>query len=305
MQKLAQPALSLISCAAPAFSVDDLDEVSKIEEYVQVSQSVLIFLAQDYFCSANCIRELESALRAKIPITLVYETDKKKGGVPLATLRADCISQHRDAQALFDECVIIPWHRVADFRQLSLKRVAQAMLHAMPTYSHLDAPPELYVAREVSAQKLEFAEPLRLFASLNNAGAEAVATELQNRYNSANLRVHHAALIRQRPRSLNEHALFRKSRRVSLDTPYTHSALPHRQLSCTCLPPFRALVSLLCPFTASVQCCYTSTGTLLRARMVRPSRRRYGKRGREALNLSSPMSLMTNVTAALSRGELC
>ena len=113
--------------------VDDLQDIGKLERYVALSQCVLIFLSKDYFSSANCIREVQSTLGENKPIVLVHETDPKKGGVPLASLRAECAT--KDCSAVLDAGgEVIPWHRVADFQLLSLKMVAIRMLHCMPEY---------------------------------------------------------------------------------------------------------------------------------------------------------------------------
>ena len=63
----------------PVFSVDDLEEIGNLEQYVAASQCVLIFLSKGYFHSANCRIELNSALRDGIPLILVQEADLKKG----------------------------------------------------------------------------------------------------------------------------------------------------------------------------------------------------------------------------------
>ena len=103
--------------------VDDLQDIGALEWHVAVSQCILIFLSKEYFFSASCLREVQSTLAEKKPIVLVHETDPKKGGVPLATLRDECAA--KNSSAVFDEGgEIIPWHRVADFQLLSLKMVA-------------------------------------------------------------------------------------------------------------------------------------------------------------------------------------
>ena len=43
----------------------------------------MLWSAQGYFRSKNCIRELEAALEANKPRVLVHEMDEGKGGLPL------------------------------------------------------------------------------------------------------------------------------------------------------------------------------------------------------------------------------
>ncbi|KAL1499130.1 hypothetical protein AB1Y20_013641 [Prymnesium parvum] len=159
--------------------VDNLVEIGNLDQYVKGSQCVLPFLSKGYFFSANCLRELESALRWNLALILVHEQDENKGGVPLSTLREDCASQQRGLHLLFqDKDEIIAWHRAAAFRQLSMKRIAQGMLHATPKYRESPAPPKLYIKGELTRETLEFRKPFRLFVSSHNPGAKEVVTQM-------------------------------------------------------------------------------------------------------------------------------
>ena len=108
--------------------VDDLDEIDKLEEYVNAAQCFLVFLSKGYFFSKNCLRELDSASACGVMPVLVHEISVDHGGTSLETLRADCVSQKRDADSLFDGNKIVPWHRLADFQHLSLQKIAEEML---------------------------------------------------------------------------------------------------------------------------------------------------------------------------------
>ena len=57
---------------------------------MQASRTLLIFLSRGYFSSKNCRRELYAALDANLPLVVLHESDDKKGGAPLAALRAEC-----------------------------------------------------------------------------------------------------------------------------------------------------------------------------------------------------------------------
>ena len=65
--------------------VDDLQEIAKLEEYVEQSQCILIFLSRGYFFSTNCLREIDHALQLNKPLVLVHETDLSHGGAELET----------------------------------------------------------------------------------------------------------------------------------------------------------------------------------------------------------------------------
>jgi len=157
--------------------VDDLEDIKDLELYVMSSQSVLIFLSKGYFFSENCLRELDCALASQTELLLVHEVDNKKGGAPLDTLCADCASQGR---TLFADPVrsVIAWHRLADAQLLSLKMIAQAMLHCMPGFEMLVDPPEVLIPAELTAQSIHFRRPVRLFVSAYNPGAKRLGDEL-------------------------------------------------------------------------------------------------------------------------------
>ena len=143
-------------------------------------------LLADFF-SPNCLREIDSAMKAKKPLILVHESDESKGGAPLEDLRADCESKGR---CVFDDDrEIIRWHRIAAFQLLSLKLIARAMLHAMPTYEELEEPPKVYIAGELGLQTFEFRHRVSLYVSDFNPGAAEMMTEVVVRYKDRNLNV--------------------------------------------------------------------------------------------------------------------
>ena len=79
--------LQLLLPGIQAFlDVDNLDEISKLEAYIEESQTVLFFLSKGYFLSFNCQREIRATLNAKKPLVLVHEEDESKGGLPLAKI---------------------------------------------------------------------------------------------------------------------------------------------------------------------------------------------------------------------------
>merc|ERR1711951_151932 len=54
--------------------VDDLEAVDKLEEYVDASAVIMIFVSQGYFKSGNCLREARSTVKKGKPITLVHDS---------------------------------------------------------------------------------------------------------------------------------------------------------------------------------------------------------------------------------------
>jgi len=195
--------------------VDDLEEIGALDTYIKSSQCVLIFLSRGYFVSANVLREVDAALDFEKPLVLVHEKELSKGGVLLETLHADLARARSEAcvASIFDsQREIITWLRVAEFQQLSLKRIAERMLYATPLYARFPELPKLCFPGELALQHLEFHHPaahphsikelrhthhkdLRLFVSGNNPGAADLVVELKTRFGSAHLTVEIGAVL--------------------------------------------------------------------------------------------------------------
>tara|TARA_B100000795_G_scaffold74807_1_gene53059 strand:- start:1167 stop:3974 length:2808 start_codon:yes stop_codon:yes gene_type:complete len=173
--------------------VDDLQDISKLEDYIERSGSVLFFLSRRYFVSRNCLREIRASLDKKKPLILVNEADKTKGGQAVAKARAECPEDLR--APIFDGRNPITWLRIADFQLLSLKLICHEILSATPLYSGLSATGELrrsmtggtllqkglYVPGELLSRDLtceHHKTAVSLFCSPDNPGARAVGEEL-------------------------------------------------------------------------------------------------------------------------------
>ena len=168
--------------------VDDLQEIGKLEEYIEQSQCILIFLSRNYFFSANCLRELDHALQSNKPLVLVHEEDPGKGGEPLEQLKADCASHgtKNNRMAVFERGgEVLTWQRFYDFQLVVLEGIASQLLHAGAIVQNPMAtpqPPMLYIPGEISRQQLVFESSITAYVSPCNPGAAAMAAELENRY---------------------------------------------------------------------------------------------------------------------------
>eukprot|EP00965_Chrysotila_dentata_P094627 3128793-Pleurochrysis_carterae.AAC.6 len=162
--------------------IDDLHEINKLEEYVERSQCILIFLSNGYFFSTNCMRELNATIDLKKPMVLVQELVASKGGITIDQAMQDCPATKRDA--VFNRHEIIVWHRASDFQLISLKHIVAHTLHASPVYHGFPRPPVLYVPGEIGRLQLVFNKPVKLYVSPSNPGAEVIASELRVRYAS-------------------------------------------------------------------------------------------------------------------------
>ena len=172
--------------------VDDLKDVSKLEEYIEHSSVVLIFLSQGYFTSRNCLREVMAATRLRKPLVLAHEHDEQKGGASLEDLRNECPVDLR--KATFAPGVeVVRWHRLIDLQNVALKQVAMAMLKSLLSEQEAagllnmanifqpggePAPHALYLPSCVTEAKIVLSKPVRLYVSTNNSGAARVAEML-------------------------------------------------------------------------------------------------------------------------------
>ena len=136
----------LLPAVSVFLDVDDLEEIGKLESYIDGSASVLIFLSKGYFASRNCIREAKQTVAKKIPIVLVHEADPAKGGLTLEQSRAECPVLLRDGvftvrvdNVFVQNVEVISWLRVREFQLLSLRMICYQMLRASPHYRALEA----------------------------------------------------------------------------------------------------------------------------------------------------------------------
>ena len=88
--------------------MDDLESIDALEEYIDGSQAIMIFVSAGYFKSANCLREAKAAVKKAKPLSLVY--DPVRGGAPLQTIRdEECPDELR---GVFNDREVIEWHRI-------------------------------------------------------------------------------------------------------------------------------------------------------------------------------------------------
>ena len=156
--------------------VDDLEDIGALEEYVEQTQVIMIFVSKGYFKSGNCLREARCTVAKKKPTALVY--DPVRGGAALAFIRdEECPAELRGP--IFDTRRVIEWHRIRDFQLRSLTLLAEQLLLGCPSYrSQAELP--LFVPGELSQLRLSFPSAVALYASPNNPGAAETAARLRS-----------------------------------------------------------------------------------------------------------------------------
>ena len=124
--------------------------------------------------------ETYATLEKALPYLFVHEADEKKGGAPLATLKLE-LQDEAQREQLFDDRRVTQWHRKSEFQMISLIEIAEDMLKHSPKYQG-QAGFSLYMPGSVHERKLTFRTPVLLYASSNNPGAEAAASELLEQF---------------------------------------------------------------------------------------------------------------------------
>jgi len=170
--------------------VDNLEEIGELEHYVDQTSSLILFLSRGYFYSANCLRELDHAIKRRKPLLLVHEANSAKGGELLSVLKEDCEAKGRRLEAVFGARDIIRWERIHDFQIVSLKQICAGVIGTLPAYAKAKAPPEVFVPGEISRQQLSWPTPSVVYVSSKyNPGVTGVARELTGLFGDKGLRL--------------------------------------------------------------------------------------------------------------------
>ena len=167
------------SCLYLCPQVEDLEAIDLLEEYVDASAAVLIFLSGGYFLSRNCKREAVAAVERRKPLVLVHETNLQKGGAPLSNLEAEC--PHELRAPIFEGRQVIPWRRLGHFQLESIINIAEALLLCSPGYAKTKAADgvPVYVPKAITEYGWTLPAPVSLYVSQHNPGAMAIAELLR------------------------------------------------------------------------------------------------------------------------------
>ena len=141
----------LLPSCVTFLDVDDLDDVTRIEQYVRASDVTLIVLTDAYLSSRNCRRELVAAIASAKPLVVLLESDPDRGKTGPIALRSELDSLDADGlpQAQHDAAVrlielveradvnaelpaAVEWHREPHLRNGALKWIAAHITHAQP-----------------------------------------------------------------------------------------------------------------------------------------------------------------------------
>jgi hypothetical protein len=187
--------------------VDELDDISKLEESVAETAVFILYYSKGYFKSKNCRREIYAAMKLDKPVILLYEGDESV----LMEMEEECMS-HCDSNNGEQDCpgaVLIlekllghadprmhgpiQWLNEGSFSAAAQKCIYSRILRNLPCYKrHPDLLSEeqgIRVPGELGPISLE--SPINLIVCENNYGCSDVVEELkmilQNQGESASL----------------------------------------------------------------------------------------------------------------------
>ena len=148
MRIVKQRLLEMIPELQVFLDVDDLEDISDLEGYVEQSSAVLVFCSAGYFKSKNCMRELRSAVLHDKPLIALLEPDLSRGGMSIKEVEQQVLeSKASYAEWGFDNepepatlCELlfsdshdpIEWNRIGEFQDVSRSVDAPAARVHMP-----------------------------------------------------------------------------------------------------------------------------------------------------------------------------
>ena len=198
MRIIKQRLLEMIADLSVFLDVDDLEDISDLEGYIERTKVVLIFCSQGYFESKNCMRELVSSARKGKALLPLVEEQGRHGGLSIEDV---CERLHAagdsyakwgfDATAPRGNALVsallgqsnepLEWNRLGVFQDVSLRLVAEATLRATSAVVGLLQP--VFVQGEVAQLRVNLGAPragrkFHIYCSPFNAGALELADEL-------------------------------------------------------------------------------------------------------------------------------
>ena len=178
--------------------VDDLEDISDLEGYIDRTHLVLIYCSQGYFQSKNCMREIRSSVRKGKRLLPIIDPEKPKGGLTREEIEQQLIEADASyakwgfdddgprGKELYTKLFAeepIEWNRLGVFQDVSMRLVAERML----PQDH----GEVSVMNEVAQEMGKFSIPTprngrryHLYISPFNLGGAAFVDEVNKRLSS-------------------------------------------------------------------------------------------------------------------------
>ena len=162
--------------------VNDLEDITKLEEYVRGAEVFILFYSEGYFRSKNCRREIYMAVEGEKPIIVVHEGENSD---MLKKFHAECEEFCVDAPgsiAIKNHCFRkepIQWLDAGAFSAASLNMIYMQIFSELPHYrAHpLELSNGITVPGEQGPDTLQ--NHVDVLVCKGNHGAEALAEEVK------------------------------------------------------------------------------------------------------------------------------
>ena len=138
-----QRLLEMIPDLKVFLDVDDLEDISDLEGYIERTQQVFIYCSQGYFQSKNCLREIICAQRMGKAVIACVDHDQSRGGLTLAQIREQLHAAEGSYEkwgfdgetptgaqlyAKLFECEPLEWERIGAFQDVTMRLIAERIL---------------------------------------------------------------------------------------------------------------------------------------------------------------------------------
>jgi len=188
-QDKAQKIVRMIQLVLPGIKiwldVDNLSEFGQLENSVRGSSFFLLFYSKGYFKSINCVREVTTAVRARVPTLVVYEGDD----AIIETMKKECKDYFAQIGQNAENGILILSHILKEkpilwlgssmqcYASESLKLIISRLLYHLPYYQRNPAQLThgLTLGNELGTVRV--LSQLRILYCDENEGAKLVAEE--------------------------------------------------------------------------------------------------------------------------------
>lgn len=123
--------------------VEDLEDISDLQGYIDRSQTILVYCSKGYFQSKNCMIELRSTVMKKKPIIALMDPESGRGGLTKEEVHTELVEADASyvkwefdndgprGEALYTalfQIDYIEWNRIGCFQDVTLRLVAERLL---------------------------------------------------------------------------------------------------------------------------------------------------------------------------------
>jgi len=167
--------------------VDDLEDITKLEESVNKTAVFILFYSEGYFASVNCRREVYAAVAAKKPIVTVYVNDSTAIEEMKRECHACCTEDPGSdmilESVLANDPILWLGNSTKLFSLASIKLIVLSILQHLPYYQKNSEQlvRGLKIGRELDYECIT--SQLVIYTCYGNGNARHIAEELRSKGN--------------------------------------------------------------------------------------------------------------------------